>query len=79
MNIGNPEEHTIAEVAELVLEITGSSSTIAFVDLPRDDPTRRCPDITKARTVLGWAPEVDLREGLQRTYDWYRHRAERVT
>jgi dTDP-glucose 4,6-dehydratase len=79
MNIGNPEEHTIVEVAELVLEITGSSSTITFVDLPRDDPTRRCPDITQAREVLGWAPEVDLREGLERTYSWYRHRAERVT
>jgi dTDP-glucose 4,6-dehydratase len=78
MNIGNPEEHTILEVAELVLEITGSASPIVHVDLPHDDPTRRCPDITRARQVLGWAPEVDLREGLARTYEWYRHRAERV-
>ena len=78
MNIGNPEEHTILEVAQLVLEITGSSSTITFVDLPHDDPARRCPDITRAREVLGWSPQVDLREGLQRTYDWYRHRAEQM-
>ncbi len=78
MNIGNPEEHTIAEVAELVLEITGSSSTIEFVDLPEGDPTRRCPDITLARDLLGWAPSVDLREGLRRTYEWYQHRAETV-
>src|SRR6266849_1409392 len=75
MNIGNPDEHTVLELAKLVLEVTGSSSAIAFVALPDDDPTRRRPDISRARSVLGWSPEVELRDGLARTYAWYRERA----
>ena len=72
MNIGNPDEYTVAELADLVLEVTGSDSQLRFVDLPEDDPTRRCPDITLAREVLGWSPQVDLRTGLERTYASYR-------
>lgn len=72
MNIGNPEEHTIVELAELVLEITGSRSELRFVDLPVDDPTRRCPDISQARDVLGWSPQVPLRTGVELTYESYR-------
>jgi len=72
MNIGNPDEHTILELAELVLDVTGSASTLRFVDLPVDDPTRRCPDITQAREVLGWTPQVDLRTGVALTYESYR-------
>jgi nucleoside-diphosphate-sugar epimerase len=72
MNIGNPEEHTIVELAKLVLEITGSKSELRFVDLPVDDPTRRCPDISQARDVLGWSPQVPLRTGVELTYEWYR-------
>ena len=72
MNIGNPDEFTILELAEQVLEVTDSSSEILFEELPVDDPTRRRPDISLARRELGWRPEVDLREGLALTYDWYR-------
>ena len=72
MNIGNPEEHTIVELAKLVLEITGSKSELRFVDLPVDDPTRRCPDISQARDVLGWSPQVPLRTGVELTYEGYR-------
>ncbi|MGZ6995624.1 MAG: UDP-glucuronic acid decarboxylase family protein [Acidimicrobiia bacterium] len=72
VNIGNPNEFTILELAQAVLDVTGSSSEIAFEPLPVDDPTQRQPDITLARTVLGWEPTVQLREGLTRTYEWYR-------
>ncbi len=72
MNIGNPGEFTMLELAELVLEITGSGSELVFEPLPTDDPKQRRPDITLAESVLGWRPEVDLREGLTRTHDWYR-------
>ncbi len=72
MNIGNPNEFTILELAQAVLDVTGSSSEIAFEPLPVDDPTQRQPDISLARSVLGWEPEVQLREGLTRTYEWYR-------
>ena len=72
MNIGNPNEFTILELAEAVLDVTGSSSEIAFEPLPIDDPTQRQPDITLARAKLGWEPKVQLRDGLTRTYEWYR-------
>jgi dTDP-glucose 4,6-dehydratase len=75
MNIGNPDEHTVLEFAKLVLDVTGSSSPIGFAELPDDDPTRRRPDISLARSELGWSPEVELRDGLARTYAWYRERA----
>jgi dTDP-glucose 4,6-dehydratase len=77
MNIGNPDEFTVLELAELVLELTGSSSEIVFEPLPVDDPARRQPDISLATRVLGWRPEVELREGLARTYDWFRRERER--
>ena len=72
MNIGNPDEHTIAEVAKLVLALTRSSSPIVHEPLPPDDPVRRRPDITLARQQLGWEPGVSLEEGLARTVDWFR-------
>jgi len=72
VNIGNPNEFTIRELAELVIELTGSSSQIAETDLPIDDPVRRQPDISLAREKLQWQPTVELREGLQRTIDWFR-------
>ena len=73
VNIGNPyTEHTIADLASLVIEITGSSSEIVHEPLPVDDPTQRQPDITLARSLLGWEPTVDLAEGLRRTADYFR-------
>jgi dTDP-glucose 4,6-dehydratase len=72
MNIGNPEEHSILELAQTVLDVTGSDSEIVFEPLPGDDPKVRRPDITLASDVLGWSPKVSLREGLERTTDWYR-------
>ena len=72
INIGNPGEFTVAELAELVLEVTGSSSEIIHEPLPVDDPTHRQPDISLARELLGWEPEIELREGLTRTADWLR-------
>jgi dTDP-glucose 4,6-dehydratase len=77
MNIGNPREFTVLELAHTVLEVTGSASEIVFEPLPVDDPVRRRPDITLATEVLGWRPEVDLREGLARTYEWFRRDHER--
>jgi dTDP-glucose 4,6-dehydratase len=72
MNIGNPHELSVLELAELVLEITGSPSPIEFVPRPEDDPTVRQPDISLARTVLGWNPQVPVADGLSRTVEWYR-------
>jgi nucleoside-diphosphate-sugar epimerase len=72
MNIGNPREFTMLELAELVLDVTGSESPIVFEPLPADDPRQRRPDITLAGRVLGWHPRVDLKEGLARTHEWYR-------
>jgi dTDP-glucose 4,6-dehydratase len=72
MNIGNPDEFTMLELAELVLEVTGASSELVFEPIPVDDPRQRRPDISLAERVLGWRPRVDLREGLVRTHDWYR-------
>jgi nucleoside-diphosphate-sugar epimerase len=72
VNIGNPDEFTVAELARLVIELTGSSSAIVHEPLPVDDPARRQPDITLAREQLGWDPKVELREGVARTADWMR-------
>jgi dTDP-glucose 4,6-dehydratase len=77
MNIGNPDEFAVRELAERVLEVTGSDSEIKYEALPADDPVRRCPDISLAERELGWRPRVDLREGLARTYAWYRAERER--
>ena len=71
VNIGNPDEFTVLELAEIVLEVTGSSSEIVFEPLPVDDPAQRRPDITLAREVLGWEPTVDVRTGVGRTARWF--------
>ena len=72
VNLGNPSEFTIMELAEAVLQLTGSRSKLVFMPLPIDDPTQRQPDITLARTQLNWEPKVPLREGLIKTIDWFR-------
>ena len=72
VNIGNPNEFTIRELAELVIELTGSRSTLDYRPLPQDDPMQRQPNITVARDKLGWEPKVQLREGLERTIDYFR-------
>ena len=74
INIGNPHEFTMLELADLVVEITGSKSRIVHEPLPVDDPTQRRPDITRARELLGWEPRVDLRDGLSKTIAWFRNR-----
>ncbi len=71
VNIGNPYEMTLLEMAEAVVELTGARSEIVFEALPVDDPQVRQPDITRARDLLGWEPQVDLREGLRQTIDHY--------
>lgn len=77
VNIGNPDEFTVLELAKLVAELTGSDSEIVFEALPVDDPTRRRPDISRARELLGWEPHVPLREGLRNTLEWYREERSR--
>ncbi len=72
INIGNPAEMTIKQIAETIIEMTGSTSTIIYQPLPEDDPKVRKPDITRARTLLGWEPKVDLREGLTKTIEYFR-------
>jgi dTDP-glucose 4,6-dehydratase len=72
INIGNPGEFTMLELADIVLEVTGSKSEIVFEPLPVDDPTQRRPDITLAKTLLGWEPTIDLREGLTRTAEYFK-------
>ncbi|WP_448621619.1 UDP-glucuronic acid decarboxylase family protein [Geodermatophilus sp. URMC 65] len=76
VNIGNPHEVPVLHLAERIRELTGSRSPIVFVPRPEDDPTVRQPDITLARSVLGWAPEVALDEGLERTIAWFREHPE---
>ena len=72
VNIGNPNEFTILECAQAVIEVTGSESVLSFNPLPEDDPTRRRPDITKARTLLGWEPRVSLKEGLAKALPYFK-------
>ena len=72
VNVGNPNETTIRELADKIIEITGSSSKLHYRPLPTDDPTRRRPDVSYAREVLGWAPTVDLEAGLRRTASYFR-------
>ena len=71
INLGNPHEFTIAELAELVINLTGAKSKVVYRPLPVDDPMQRCPDISKARALLGWEPKVSLREGLERTITYF--------
>jgi dTDP-glucose 4,6-dehydratase len=73
-NIGNPQEITILEFAERVRALVGAQVPIKFHPLPQDDPKQRCPDIAKARRILGWEPKVTLEEGLRRTYEYFRER-----
>jgi len=72
VNIGNPDEITIKEFAEEIIELTNSDSPLTFEPLPKDDPQVRQPDITRAREVLGWSPAVDRKDGLNRTLDYFR-------
>ena len=71
VNIGNPDEITILDFAKEVIELTGSQSEIMFKDLPADDPKVRQPDISKAKSILEWSPQVDRKEGLRRTLEFF--------
>ncbi|PIW62556.1 MAG: NAD-dependent dehydratase, partial [Candidatus Omnitrophica bacterium CG12_big_fil_rev_8_21_14_0_65_50_5] len=71
MNVGNPDEFTILEFARMVIELSDTKSKLVYKPLPKDDPKQRKPDITLAKSVLGWTPKVKLREGLQLTLDWF--------
>ena len=71
VNIGNPQEITILEFAQRILELTGARTPLKFEPLPQDDPKQRCPDISKARRLLGWEPKVELGEGLRRTLTYF--------
>jgi dTDP-glucose 4,6-dehydratase len=71
VNFGNPEERTVTELALLVRRIVGGETALEYHELPQDDPTRRCPDISLARELFGWAPEVGIEEGLRRTAEWF--------
>ena len=72
VNVGNPVEITIKQAAEEVIALTNSTSRIIHLDLPKDDPKVRQPDISKAKEILGWEPTVDRVEGLKRTYDYFK-------
>lgn len=72
VNIGNPGEFTVRELAEIIIELTGSDSELVYEPLPIDDPAQRQPDITRARKLLGWEPLVELRDGLPPTIEWFR-------
>jgi UDP-glucuronate decarboxylase len=76
VNIGNPVEYSVREVAEMIVELSGSKSEVSHRPLPEDDPKQRCPDITRAREALGWEPQTGAREGLAKTLDWFASRAE---
>jgi len=76
VNLGNPEEHSIKEIAELIIELTGSSSEIVYKPLPQDDPMRRRPDISRARHWLNWEPKVKLEDGLLQVIEYFRPLAE---
>ncbi|MBW6451241.1 MAG: SDR family oxidoreductase [DPANN group archaeon] len=71
VNLGNPDEYTILETAEKIKEIIGSKSNIIFKEIPEDDPTRRKPDITKAKALLGWEPKIELNIGLKKTIEYF--------
>jgi dTDP-glucose 4,6-dehydratase len=72
VNIGNPDEITILQFAEEIIKLTGTTQKIVFKDLPKDDPTQRRPDITKAKKILGWEPKVSRAEGLKITYEAFK-------
>ena len=72
MNIGNPSEISMSDFAEEIIKLTGTSQKVVYQDLPVDDPKQRCPDITKAKTILGWTPKIDRAEGLKKTYKFFK-------
>ncbi|MDP1853026.1 MAG: SDR family oxidoreductase [Candidatus Omnitrophota bacterium] len=74
VNVGNPAEYTVLRLAKEIVKLTGSKSKIVFKPLPQDDPKVRCPDITKAKKVLGWLPSVSLSDGLKKTIEYFRSR-----
>ena len=76
INLGNPTEFTIRQLAEIIIELTGSSSKIKFLPAVSDDPQKRKPDISKAKDILQWEPTVELRAGLVKTIDYFRNRIE---
>ena len=78
VNLGNPEEFTVADFARLILRVTGSDSPVEHLPLPVDDPTRRCPVITRASQVLGWQPQIQVEDGVRRTVEWFRSQPEEV-
>ena len=71
VNLGNPHEISVRELAERVIKLTGSKSEIVFAPLPQDDPTQRCPDIGLARRILGWEPLVPLEDGLKQAIQYF--------
>ncbi|UZR95366.1 UDP-glucuronic acid decarboxylase family protein [Chondrinema litorale] len=74
VNIGNPSEITIKDFAEEIIKLTGTENKVIYKPLPKDDPKQRCPDITKAKEILGWEPKVDRAEGLKRTYEFFKQK-----
>ena len=72
INIGNPVEFTVLELAQMVKQITATSSTVEYLDLPADDPMQRCPEIALARSVLNWEPRIGLEDGLRQTIQWFK-------
>src|SRR5215213_7392182 len=76
VNIGNPVEYSVREIAEIIIELSGSQSEISHQPLPEDDPKQRCPDITRAREALGWEPQIPAREGLAKTLTWFASQAQ---
>lgn len=79
VNVGNDDERTVGEIAQLVIELSGSPSQISHLPLPADDPAQRRPDLTIARTQLGWEPSTSLRDGLTQTIEWFRTSGEQST
>ena len=71
LNIGNPEEYTISELADLILELTGSKSELVYKNLAKDDPVDRQPDISQAKNLLSWEPRTPLKEGLLKTIEYF--------
>jgi dTDP-glucose 4,6-dehydratase len=79
VNIGNPqEEHTVAEIVRMIVELSGSESELVDEPLPEDDPKPSCPHLTRAKEILGWEPRVPVREGFKKTLEWFAKRSERV-
>ena len=71
VNLGNPDEHTIIEFAKLIIELTNSKSEIVFKELPSDDPVQREPNISLAKRILNWEPQIQLKEGLLKTIEYF--------